>query len=217
METSSPLDNLPGSQKIERAGPLGEDIHRGMPAQPFSSYMEEAKSATLGGPGRSSLASPFQIAAGQTTLPATPTLETLSGQVVNAQSTLGDVNTYLTNPNLKLKQSSKYLLKNKLSDANTHIRTATSRLGVDQPEEKEISVGAGPITRFVNYVTNGQNLLEASKQKLAEMKEKGEDLKPADFLLIQVQLNLAQQSLEYSSVVLSKAMDDIKMLMQTQL
>jgi|LNFM01.1.fsa_nt_gb hypothetical protein len=217
MTSRSPLDDVPGAQRIVSTGPIGEDRHLGVPAQPFSSYMEESKSATLGGTTKTPLASPFEIAAGQTTLPATPTLETLSTQVVNAQSTLGDVNSYLNNPNLKLKQSSKYLLKNKLSDANTHIRTASTRLGVDQPEEKEISVGAGPIARFVNYVTNGQNLLESSKQKLAEMKEKGEDLKPADFLLIQVQLNLAQQSLEYSSVVLSKAMDDIKMIMNIQL
>lgn len=215
--TTSPLDDLPGSQRIIPTGPVGEDRHVAVPAQPFSAYMEESKNATLGGTTKTPLASPFEIAAGQTKLPATPTLDTLNTQVINAQSTLGDVNSYLNNPNLKLKQSSKYLLKNKLSDANTHIRTASSRLGVDQPEEKEISVGSGPVTRFINYVTNGQNLLESSKQKLADMKEKGEDLKPADFLLIQVQLNLAQQSLEYSSVVLSKAMDDIKMIMNIQL
>lgn len=217
MTTKSPLDDVPGADRIVSTARIGEDRQLGVPAQPFSSFMEESKRATLGGTTKTPLASPFEIAAGQTKLPATPTLDTLNTQVVNAQSTLGDVNSYLSNPNLKLKQSSKYLLKNKLSDANTHIRTAASRLGVEESEEKEISVGAGPITRFVNYVTNGQNLLEASKRKLAEMKEKGEDLKPADFLLIQVQLNLAQQSLEYSSVVLGKVMDDIKMVMNIQL
>ncbi len=219
MTTKSPLDDLPGSQRIVGTSPIGEDRKLAVPTQqPFSSYMEETKNATLGGSTKTPLASPFDIAAGQTTLPATPTIETLSSQVVNAQSTLGDVNTYLSNPNLKLKQSSKYLLKNKLGDANTHIRTAATRMGVEEKEQKEeISPGAGPITRFVSYVTNGQNMLESAKHKLNQMKELGQNLKPADFLLIQVQLNLAQQSLEYSSVVLSKAMDDIKMVLNIQL
>jgi hypothetical protein len=214
-----PLDELSGSQRIDPTKAISSEETglKGTTAQPFSSYMEEAKSSTLGGPAKTPLASPFEIAAGQTTLPATPTLATLTGQVVNAQSTLGDVNSYLNNPNLKLKQSSKYLLKNKLGDANTHIRTAATRLGVEEKKEEEISPGSGPIARFVNYVTNGQNLLESSKQRLNQMKELGENIKPADFLLIQVQLNLAQQSLEYSSVVLSKAMDDIKMIMNIQL
>lgn len=217
MTTRSPLDDVPGTDRIVRAAPVGEDRHLGTPTQPFSSYMEEAKSATLGGPARTPLASPFEIAAGQTTLTPTPTLDTLTQQVTNAQSTLGDVNTYLSNPNLKLKQSSKYLLKNKLTDANTHMRTAATHMGAKVPDEQEISPGAGPIQRFIGYVTNGQNLMEESKRRLNEMKNSGESMKPADFLLIQVQMNLAQQSLEYSSVVLSKAMDDIKTIMSIQL
>lgn len=219
MAAKSPLDEVPGSQRIGATRPIepsGEE-KLGVPAQPFSSYMEEAKSSTLGGSTKTPLASPFDIAAGQTRLPAVPNLETITNQVTVAQSTLGDVNSYLSNPNLKLKQSSKYLLKNKLQDSNTHLRTAATRLGAEPATEEEISPGSGPISRFIGYVTNGQNLLHSAKQKLSEMKEKGDNLKPADFLLIQVQMNLAQQSLEYSSVVLSKAMDSVKQLMNVQL
>lgn len=217
MTSKGPLDELPRSSKIDQTARIGEDRHLGVPAQPFSSYMEEAKSSTLGGTAKTPLSSPFEIARGQTVLPATPTVDTLRTQVVNAQSTLGDVNSYLTNKDLKLKQSSKYLLKNKLQDANTHIHTAANRLGAQVPEETEISSGGGPIERFIGYVTNGQNMLHSAKQRLSDMKAQGDNMKPADFLLIQVQLNLAQQSLEYSSVVLSKAMDNIKQMMNIQL
>ena len=218
MTSKGPLDEVPGSQRIVKTAAIGDERHIAVPTeQPFSSYMQEAKSSTLGGTTQTPLASPFELAAGQTILPAAPTMNTLTTQVVNAQSTLGDINTYLTNKDLKLKQSSKYLLKNKLQDANTHIHTASTRLGAPVEEEEEITPREGPISRFIGYVTHGQNMLESAKQRLANMKERGEDLKPADFLLIQVQLNLAQQSLEYSSVVLSKAMDDIKMIMNIQL
>ncbi len=212
-----PLDDLPGSQRIDSTARIGEDRHLGVPTQQFSAYMEEAKSSTLGGTTKAPLSSPFEIAAGQTILPASPTVDTLRTQVVNAQSTMGDINNYLTNKDLKLKQSSKYLVKNKLQDANQHIRTATTRMGAEVPAEAEISPGAGPISRFINYVTNGQNMLYSAKHRLSDMKDQGDNMKPADFLLIQVQLNLAQQSLEYSSVILSKAMDDIKQIMSVQL
>ena len=218
MTSRSPLDDVPGTDRIVRTAPIGEDRQLpGAGAQPFSSYMEETKNATLGGPARTPLASPFDIAAGQTTLTPSPTFDTLLGQVGNAQSTFGDLNTYLGNPNLRLKQSSKYLLKNKLTDANTHLRTAATHLGASPPDEEAISPGAGPIQRFIGYVTNGQKLLDESKRRIHEISQSGEAMKPTDFLLVQVQLNLAQQSLEYSSVVLSKAMDDIKTIMSIQL
>ncbi len=217
MAAKSPMDEVPRSSRIDQTARIGEDRHIGEPAQPFSSYMEESKNATLGGPAKTSLSSPFEIAAGQTVLPATPTVDTLRTQVVNAQSTLGDVNSYLTNKDLKLKQSSKYLLKNKLQDSNTHIRTAATRLGANVPQEEAISAGGGPISRFIGMVTNGQNMLHSAKQRLTQIKDQGDNMKPADFLLVQVQLNLAQQSLEYSSVVLSKAMDDVKQMMNIQL
>lgn len=218
MTASTPFEDVTSTSKIDSTQRIGEDRHLGVPTgQPFSTYMQEGQANVLGTPGKPAAVSPFDLAHGPTTLPAAPTFDTLLGQVNNAQSTMGDVNSYLSNPNLKLKQSSKYLLKNKLTDANTHMRTAATHLGAQTPEEAEIAPGSGPIARFVSYVTNGQNQLEAAKHRLADLKNSGQDLKPADFLLVQIQLNLAQQSLEYSSVVLSKAMDDIKMLMNIQL
>ena len=103
MAAKGPLDEIPRTSKIDQTARIGEDRHMGTPAEPFSSYMEEAKTSTLGGTAKTPLSSPFEIARGQTVLAAPPTVDTLRTQVVNAQSTLGDVNSYLTNKDLKLK------------------------------------------------------------------------------------------------------------------
>lgn len=216
----SPIDDVPGSQRIGPTSPIGEDRKlETTTGQSFSSFMQPNEGASsAAGIGKTPMASPFDLAHGQSTLPSGPNFQTLLTQVNGAQSTLGDLNMQLSNPNLKLKQSSKYLLKNKLSDANTHLHAANSKMGAPLVEEEpQEDPGAGPIARFIGYVTSGQHQLEAAKQHLQAMKDQGQNLKPGDLLLIQVQLNLAQQSLEYSSVVLSKAMDDIKMLMNVQL
>jgi hypothetical protein len=198
--------------------PVGQDKAAGGPVPegaPFSQFMEQA-AAGPAGTAKAPLASPFELT-GRPNMPVQPTLDTLMSQVNNTHSTLGDLNTYLKDPNLKLKQSSKYVVKNKLEDASQHMRNATTRLGVEQKGEQEISPSSGPLAKFINYVTNGQNQMEAAKHQLAAMKDSGDNMRPGDFLLIQTQLNLAQQSLEYSSVVLSKAMDDVKMMMNVQL
>nr|NGX26748.1 hypothetical protein [Chlamydiota bacterium] len=77
--------------------------------------------------------------------------------------------------------------------------------------------GSGPLQKFLGLVTDGQNQLEAAKQKLTDLSAKGEDLRPAEMLMIQIKLNKAQQELEYSSLLLGKAVDDLKMMMNIQL
>ena len=52
---------------------------------------------------------------------------------------------------------------------------------------------------------------------IQNMKLKGGSLSPAALLTIQVKLAKAQQELEYSSVLLSKAVDDIKTMFNIQL
>ncbi len=111
MTASTPFEDVTSTSKIDSTQRIGEDRHLGSTGQPFSTYMQEGQANVLGTPGKPAAVSPFDLAHGPTTLPAAPTFDTLLGQVNNAQSTMGDVNSYLSNPNLKLKQSSKYLPK----------------------------------------------------------------------------------------------------------
>ena len=222
----SPLDKLPGTQKIDPTSPLGQETGRtpGQAGQSFQSYMDRASTTQIpGAPGSttpSSAASPFDLAAGgkSHTLATGPTMQSLSTQTTQAHTALGDIANSLNTPNLKLKQSQKYLLNNKLTSANAHLRSANAKLGLEPlPEKAEASSDGGPIGKFLSYVTDGQNQLEAAQQQLKSMNNTGESVNPAQLLLVQLKLNKAQQEIEYSSIMLSNAVSDIKMLFGIQL
>jgi hypothetical protein len=104
-----------------------------------------------------------------------------------------------------------------MADANDNLRTFNAKLGAQAPEEPDISKFTGPLGRFFAYLTDGQNQMEAAKQQLQNLKSQGSNISPGDFLLVQVKLNKAQQLLEFTSVLLSNAVSDIKQLMQVQL
>lgn len=185
-------------------------------ARPFSSFMQEGGPNPLTEQAKPGQISPFDLARGN--VPAAgPTLQTIEQQAKVAQTTLGDVSNQLNTPKLKLKQSTKYLLKNKLGSAKGHIASASAKLGAPAVPEKEASSIGGPLGKFVSLVTDGQNQLEAAQQHLTMLSAKGSQMSPADMLLVQIKLNKAQQELEYSSMLLSKAVDDIKMLINIQL
>ena len=207
-------DNL-RPERIDPTKRIGEEAKvPSTPSRSFETFMQQPNPLTQS-PTQS--LSPFDLAHGQTVLPATPTPETLMAQAKMAQTTLGDVSTQLSTPNLKLKQAHKYLLKNKLTDANAHLRAANIKLGAETPEEKALPPGTGPVAKFLNFVTDGQNQLDSSIRQLSAIKDKGMQMNPADFLLVQIKLNKAQQEIEYSSVLLSKVIDDMKTLMNIQL
>ncbi len=188
--------------------------------QPFSSFMQPggAAASPLMGAGKTPLVSPFSMMQGPTLAQtATPTLATLAAQVNNVQSTMGDISNQLNTPNLKLKASTKYVVKNKLTDANMTMRSANQKLGADIPDEPDATKFQGPLGRFFAYLSDGQAQMESAKQQLQNLKAKGDTISPGDFLLVQVKLNKAQQELEFTSVLLSNAVSDLKMLMQVQL
>jgi hypothetical protein len=199
--------------------PLGEGEGGRLPAETarsFQSYMKTSEPSPLLSTGKPIQVSPFELAQGQV-LAAGPTFNTIQAQAKAAQSSLGDVATQLNTPNLKLRQSSKYILKNKLASANGLIRSASAKLGAPEQAQSESPAGAGPLQRFLSLVTDGQNQLQAAQDQLAMLQEKGTELTPGDMLLVQIKLNKAQQEIEYSSLLLSKAVDDMKMMMNIQL
>lgn len=214
-ETPGAPEDVPRPKTVM---PIGEGESR-LPAEtvrPFRAYMEGGESNPLLAAGKSPQISPFDLAHGNVPAPG-PTYDTLQQQAKVAQGTLGDVSNQLNTPKLKLKQSTKYLLKNKLNSANAHIRSASNKIGAPQVPSEEAPAGAGPIQKFLSTVTDGQKQLDAAQQYLSNLSQKGEEMKPADMLLVQIKLAKAQQEIEYSSMLLSKAVDDLKLLMNIQL
>lgn len=217
--TQKPIpDDINPPDRIGSIMPLGEDNKDfASSAQAFSSFMQGAPAGAE--TTKSQMISPFDLAqqGPKAGLP-TPNIGTLMAQVQLAQSSMSDLQTQLSYPNLKLKASQKYIVKNKLTDANDNLRTANAKLGIPPTEEMSQGSGAaGPLGRFLNYVSDGMNQLESAKRQLSNLKEQGHNLTPADFLLIQIKMNKAQQEIDFTSVLLSKAVEDFKMMMNIQL
>jgi len=217
--TNQPVSGLPSDlgdiDRISSTKAITPGEEKVPTGQPFSSFMQEAKGAEMS--GKTPMVSPFDLAHGTPLATSAPTLATVMNQVNNAQGTLGDLSTNLNTPGLKLKPSQKYLLKNKMSDANSNFRVANAKLGAEIPNEPPASQFSGPIGKFLALVSDGQNQMQSAQKQLEGLKGKGASLQPADFLLIQVKMNKAQQELEYSSVLLSNAVSALKQLMQVQL
>lgn len=205
--------------RITPGKPLeGVGVDRGAqgtpPSKDFESYMKSQGAKSSGSTAAGAM-SPMEAVKGPA-ITGTPTLETLSTQAKNAQDSLGNVGEQLNTPNLKLKRAQSHLLRNKLQDANTYIRSAGSKLGVESPPLKQ-QTGSSPIEKFIGYVNDGQNQLLSVQQKLKEMAASGEEIRPGDMMQIQVKMNLAQQEIEYSSSLLGKVIDSLKQIMNIQL
>ena len=204
-------ENIPGADKAEKqAVPTPKSIPK---ASEFQSYMEEGTE----GAGKAGGISPMELAAGEKPSLGTPTAQTLLNQVHDAQSTLSDVQTKLSTPKLQLKKSQEQLLDNKFAATNKHIEEASKVAKAPVLEHPEMKGKPSVVDKFINYVNNGQNQLLQAKKQLEDIKEKGENLKPGELLLIQVNLSQAQQAIEYSSVLLSKAVDAIKQTINIQI
>ena len=218
MTAKSFPDDIIKQEKVSSIIPIGGNPEElATSTQSFASFMQNAAPGAKA-PATAQMISPFDLAhTGQQGPAGGPTVDSLLAQIQLSQNTMGDIQNQLSYPDLKLKSSYKYIVKNKLSDATDNLRAANAKLGGNVPEEGLQTQGTGPLSRFLGYVTDGMNQMTAARQQLSDMKSKGKNLTPGDFLLIQIKLNKAQQELDFTSVLLSKAVDDFKTLMNIQL
>lgn len=213
-DTTPPPDRSPDritpGKALEPETPV-----RSQPGTEFQSFMQGSPSRGAPGAGPTQAPTPLDMArpAMQT---EGPTANTLLAQARNAQDILGTVQDQLNTPNLKLKRSQAHLLRNKLGDANTYVRAAAGKLGIDTPTMKMPTQG-GALERFMAYVNDGQEKLASIQGKLSEMSAANQELRPGDMMLIQIKMGQAQQEIEYSSTLLSKVIDSIKQIFNIQL
>lgn len=160
--------------------------------------------------------SPAQVAQGPAAPTAGPSMDSLVSQVSTMQDSMGNLQNQLKTKNLQLSRPQQHLLRNKLSDTSTYLRAANGKLGIETPPMPSPQ-GGGAIERFINFISDGENQLNAAKQKIMEMKKNGDKMNPADMLLIQVKMNQAQQEIEYSSTLLSKVITSLTQILNTQL
>lgn len=179
----------------------------------FRSYMEEKP----GGSGATAGARTTPIELAKTpTLTGTPTVDSLLSQISSAQNNINSIRSNLNTPNLTLKRSEQYLLKTKLTDANNQVKGASTILGAQISSPSAATTG-GPLAKVLGYLTDGENQLASAQSRLKEMAADKKPLNPAELLLVQTKLSQAQQAIEYSSVLVSKAVDIMKQIMATQI
>lgn len=180
--------------------------------RPFADYMREEPQAKV-----QQAPSPMQALAPQTNVNGPPTMESVQQQMKATSTQLGDINQKLNTPNLKLKPSEKFLVRSKIEDAHTNIREAAQKIGVDTGSEVDTKSLQNPIAKFLALIGDGQKQLESAQDMIAKMSSNGQMVNPGDLLLAQIKINRAQQQLDFSSVVLSKALEGIKTLFNVQI
>lgn len=210
------------TERIEPNQPIKGSDQEPEPSKSFKSYMDENPSNPSEGTSAQQAQteqamSPAELTQQQSPALGTPTMESVQKQMESASSTLGDLQKKLQTPNLKFKNSQKYLLRNKLSEANQHLRAAAKKSGAKVDDLPEEAKSQNPLTRFLNLVVDGQNQMNNAQAQIAKIAQSKKSISPSDLLLVQLKLSKAQQELEYSSVVINNAVSDVKMLFNVQL
>ena len=201
---------VPRINQIESTQPVGSSQESTGTGRSFSSYMEQQTPSST---NTSSSVSPMDLARSNVSTGA-PTIESVNSQMNAASSALGDLQNKLNTPNLKLKPSQKYLLRNKLQEANQQIRQVAEKSGVDVGSPVNTLSRNNPLGKFLSLISDGEIKLNQAQTSLASLKA---PLSPAELLMMQFKLSRAQQEIEYSSVLLSKAVDDIKTIFNIQI
>lgn len=210
-------------EKPDRIAP-GEPIIQGRPgpvkAPPgeFESLMQGSESLQKGvtapPPGLSPAEVPPTAVSAQN---VQPSLDSVLAQVGSLQDGIGSLQTKLNTKDLRLTNSQKSLLRSKLSSSSTHLRAVNETLGVQPPPAPPTQTDKGPLAKLFGYLSDGQTQLNAAQQRLNDTKGNIQSLTPGELLLMQSKLSQAQQEIEYSSLVVSKAVTALTQLLNTQL
>lgn len=179
----------------------------------FESYMKEDETAATG--ASKGAASPYEPKPVAPMKPATP--ENIYQDMGHTMKSLGTIHDQLHTKNLKLKSSETGPISRHLKDAHSNIQDVAKKLGVPVNESPVEPGRQNPVERFLGMVTDGQNLLESSMSQIKNIQLSPTKFNSADFLSIQAKMMKAQQCLDFSSVVLGKAVEAIKALFNIQL
>lgn len=217
--TVPPDKGLEGIARGQASESIGKPITPGQAPAGFESYMQGAgqpKTPPPGTPPAPGGPTPMDVARGPAISTAGISFNSLLAQATNAQDSLGTVGKQLNDQKLKLKRSQSHLVRQKLGDANGYLRAAGAKLGVENPEAK-MPPGLSGISRFIAMVNDGQDQLAQVQEQLKKMSADNQSISPSEMMSVQVKMGLAQQEIEYTSTLLSKVIQSITQIINTQL
>lgn len=143
-----------------------------------------------------------------------PSYDTMQSQLKLASNNIQDMQAQMQTPGLKLRPQDNYALVNHMTQASDSLRSANNKIGVDPGPMP--SSGDGPFSKFMSLITDGSKQIASAQNKLNDIAS-SPNINPGEMLMVQVKINQAQQQIEFSSVLLSKAVDDFKQLMNIQI
>lgn len=138
--------------------------------------------------------------------------QAISSQFDKSRSLLQDP-ALAQNQNL-IKASTTDLLSQHLSKVNENMTSLGAKLGTPVATQyTPPSASTQAVAHFLDYLTGGQQDLVNLSQGLSNKSGK---LSPGDLLTVQMKMSGVQQQMEFFSVLLGKAVDNIKTIMNIQ-
>ena len=215
-------EDLSGPSNINSPKPIPTDNEQESTptsGKSFASHMQNESPPSAQSTGSSQNISPSELTSQVPPVGSPPTMETVLEQANSNASLIGDLQNEFHNnkDKLNLRQSQKYLFRNKLTKANEHIRSAAKKAGASPSPPPAWASKKHPIAKFLDLLSDSQVQLHNTQKMITNLRDKHGMIRPTDLLMIQVKLARAQQELEYSSVLLTKAVDDIKQMFNIQI
>lgn len=140
----------------------------------------------------------------------------LVGQTEDIVAQIDVLKTKLEAPDLEIKSSVQTLLRNKLDHIDESLKMALEKTRTEQVESETSPGISKPIDRFLGMLSDSQNQLETLASDVRLLTERGEQLSPANMLLIQIKVGQVQQEIELFTSMLNKALESTKTLMNVQ-
>jgi hypothetical protein len=187
-----------------------QEIEEGTGSNSFAEMMQSPATMTQS----SQAPSPMNILPGTKPISG-PSYDTMQTQLVQSGSNISDMQQQMNTPGLRIKPQDKEMLVKNMTNASSNLRAANTKLGINpgpSPEPAE-----GPFGKFLSLINDGTAQIASAKQRLANISSSGGTINPAEMLMVQVKINQAQQQIEFSSILLSKVVDDFKQLMNIQI
>jgi hypothetical protein len=208
IDPSNPTD------KISSALPLGDEKKAvsSTPSNSFNSYMQKITPQSE----ETRVQSPFELVQNQSPLATGTTLDSLLNQVRSTHGMLGDISSNLQQPKLRLTENERSQMQSWLSKANSQLRTANEKLGIETKAPSNSATG-GILGKFLDMIQDGQSNLKSAQSQLQDIQKTGDQMRPTDFLAIQIKVSHAQQQIEFCSMMLAKSVENIKTIMNIQI
>lgn len=192
---------------------------QGQPALPFNAAKAGSQPA---GTGANKEPSPLQVNAEVASNPFSPQgvssqaiatqADTILNQFQRSQALLQDP-ALAQNQNL-MKAATTDLLSQHLTRVNDNMAALGMKLGIPlQNSYTPPSSGTQAVAHFLDYLTGGQQDLINLTNSLQKNSGK---MSPSDLLTVQLKMSGVQQQMEFFSVLLGKAVDNIKTIMSIQ-